>query len=147
MKKKYLAYVLVPVFGLALFGVNQASARGFGGFGGSMMFGGELSMDEMATHHETMFKEQAVLLSVSVDTVKKGWAEGKSLWELAEANSITKDALAAKMKEARTAQAKTYLQTLVAKGIITQAQADQHLIFMQNHEGKMGGMMPRGFSR
>jgi hypothetical protein len=43
---------------------------------------------------------------------------------------------------------KTELQTLVDKGIITQAQADQRLQFMQNKpkmdRGMMGGHMGRG---
>lgn len=136
MKRKYLVYALLPVLGFALLGANAASARGF--FGG---FGGTLSADEAAERHQTMFAEQAAMLGISVDIVKNGWAEGKSMWEIAEANSITKDTLAAKMKEARIAQMKAHLQALVVKGVITQAQADQRFAFMENREGRMGGKM------
>jgi hypothetical protein len=143
MKAKYIAYAVIPVIAVAILGTGVASARGFGGFGGGM-FGGELSADDIAARHEVMFAEHASLLGLSVDAVKSAWAEGKSLWELAEANGITKDALAAKMKEARTAQMKTHLQALVTKGVITQAQADQRLTFTGNQAERMGNKMFRG---
>jgi hypothetical protein len=140
MKKKYAAYAILPVLAVAVLGVQTVSAHGFfGGFGG-----GDLSADDIAARHEAMFAEQAALLGVSVDVVKNGWAEGKSLREIAEANGVTKDALAAKMKEARTAQMKMHLQTLVTKGVITQVQANQRLAFMQNHEGRWNGKKFRG---
>ena len=145
MRKKTLLYALIPmVAGAVLLGANFASARGaFGGFG----FGGGLAAtpDEMATRHQAMFQEQANLLGVSVDDVKNAWAQGKNIWDLAKEKGISQEQLQQKMKDARVAQMKTQLQVLVDKGVITQAQADQRLKFMQDMPNKAGKAKgPRG---
>ena len=142
MKYKLLAYAVLSVLGLGLLGVNVVSAHGFGFFGG---FGPALSADEIVSHHQAMFESQANLLGVSVDVVKNGWAQGKTLSQIAEENGITAEQLQQKMKDARLQQFKSQLQTLVDKGVITQAQADQRLQFMQNAQNsKSSGHMGRG---
>ncbi|MFH0852661.1 MAG: hypothetical protein V1845_03600 [bacterium] len=141
MKSKYLIYSLVPLLGLSAFiGVNAASAHGFFGLFGN------LTPDQIATQQQTMFQKQADLLGISVDDIKNAWAEGKSLKTLAEEKGISQEQLQAKVKEARLQQIKSDLQTLVEKGVITQAQADKRLQFMQNQSanGKQGKGM-RGF--
>lgn len=141
MRKKLLAYAILPVIGLGLIGAGVASARGFGFFGGM-----SLTPEEIATRHQEMFQNQANLLGVNVDVMKQGWADGKSILEIAQANGITAEQLQQKMKDARLTQMKSDLETLVSKGIITRAQADARLTFMQNRLesglGHMGGMMP-----
>jgi hypothetical protein len=146
MKRRLIMYAFLPVVGISLLGAGVASAHGFGfgGFGGFGM-GPTLSADEIATRQQSEFDNQAALLGISVDDIKAGWAEGKSLDEIATAHGITKDQLAQKMKDARTAQMKTQLQALVVKGVITQAQADSRLTAMANMKVRMGkGGMPRG---
>ena len=56
------------------------------------------------------------------------------------------------MKDLRTQELKTHLQTLVSKGVITQAQADARLKAMENMsakakagKGMRGGMMRMHF--
>ncbi len=139
MKKKYLIYAAMPVLAVALLLATEASAHGFG------MFRGNATPQELATRHAEMFQEQAALLGVSVDDVKSAWAQGKSLWELAQEKGISEDQLQAKMKEARLAQIKSHLSTLVSQGVITQAQADQRYSWMTSQEGSVGKRMGRGF--
>jgi len=90
-----------------------------------------------------MFDNEAQILGISVDEVKNAWAQGKTMMQLAQEKGITEAQLQAKIKDARTAQLKIQLQTLVSSGVITQAQADQRLAYMQsqqtNVKGKLGG--------
>ncbi|MBI4134493.1 MAG: hypothetical protein HY471_00075 [Candidatus Sungbacteria bacterium] len=67
--------------------------------------------------------------------------------QLMDEKGITQDQTQARMKDTRLAQLKSQLQTLVDKGIITQAQSDKRLAAMQNqiqngmgrgHKGMMG---------
>jgi hypothetical protein len=93
-----------------------------------------------------MFTQQANLLGISVDEVKSAWASGKSLNDLAKEKGITQDQLRQKMQDLRQQQMKNYLQTSVDKGVITQAQADSRLSFVQsNQSGKLGKGMRHGF--
>jgi len=144
MKNKLLIYAIFPVIGLGLLGYGAASAHGFGMFGG---FGGlsNLTPDQIATRQQTMFQNEANLLGISIDGVKNGWADGKSLVQIAADHGITRDQLQQKMKDAQTAQLKSQLQTLVDKGIITQAQADKRLQFI--NQQVTSGKFHRGFGR
>lgn len=139
MKHKLLAYALLPALSVGFLGINIASAHGW--FGGM----GMLSAGEIAIRHQAMFQQQAEVLGISVDEVKAAWAEGKSLKELAREKGITEDQLHVRMKEAMTQQMKSQLQTLVDKGIITQAQADRRLQVMQERLQQTKGRMGRGF--
>jgi hypothetical protein len=138
-KTTLFAYTLLPVAGFGLLGASIASAHG--------LFGTTLTPDQIATRQQTMFQNEATLLGLSIDDVKSAWAQGKTLQQLATDHGITADQLQQKMKDARAAQLKTKLQTLVDKGIITQAQADQRLQFLQNAAQNMKGghMGMRGF--
>ena len=140
MKRKLLVYAFIPaVLGLGVIGAGVASANGwFGGFS-------SLTPDQIATRQQTMFQNEANLLGISVDDVKSGWAQGKSLVQIAQDHGITQDQLTQKLQDARLAQTKVQLQNLVDKGIITQAQADSRLQFMQNNAGPKGRMGMMGF--
>ncbi len=136
--------IIVPVLGLSLLGVaGIASAHGISGGVGN------ITPDEIVARHEAMFAEQAQILGISVDEVKSGWAQGKTLFDIAKEKGVSEETLQSKMKDARLLQMKSSLQTLVEKGVITQAQADQRLTFMEQNVGKgqkqaFGGHRMRG---
>jgi len=132
LKHKILAYSMIPaLLGAGFIGINSVSANGFfGGFGG-----GNLTPEQVVDRQEAMFQSQADLLGISLSEVKEAWASGTSFHELATAKGITDTELQQKMQEARLAQIKSQLKTLVDNGVITQAQADQRLTFMQNNQG------------
>lgn len=130
MKKKYLAYGIVPAFALALAGAGVASAHGFG-FDLS-----NLTPQEIAQKQTDHFTKQAALLGVSVDEVKTAWAKGQTLQELATAKGITADQLKAKMQAQMEANQKARLQALVDQGVITQDQMNQRLEFQKNNPKK-----------
>lgn len=127
-----------------LIGANSVYARGMS-WGG--WFGPSATAEETASRHQTMFQEQANLLGVSVDDVKNAWAQGKNMRDLAKEKGITNEQLQQKMKDSRDAQMKTRIQTLVDKGVITQAQADQRLKFTQTMQNKFGKGMKKGLHR
>ncbi len=132
MNKKLLALLAVPALGLSILGINAASAQGLGIGGGPGILSASLNPDDFATRQNTMFQSQATLLGVSVDEVKNAWASGKSFQQLAQDKGISQTDLEKKLSDARTAQITTELKTLVDKGVITQAQADQRLTFLKN---------------
>jgi hypothetical protein len=139
MKKKYLL-AIIPAVALILVGAQSASAYGW--------FAGNATPEEIALHQKTMFEHQATMLGISADAVKAGWAEGKTLEEIATANGISATDLQARMLAERKKHHQTMLQSLVSQGVITQAQADQRLAAMETRAaaGKgMGMMMGRGF--
>lgn len=144
MKKKIMAYAVVPaVLGFGMLGAGVASAHGL--FGGVQ----NLSISQIIERQQDMFKKQASILGISEAVVKEGWSQGKTMREIAAENGITSEQLAAKMKAAQETQMKEHLQALVTNGVITQAQADSRLKFMQeklaNGKGKAKGRMHRGF--
>lgn len=141
MKKRLLAYSSITLAAAALLlGVNYVSAHGFYGF-----FGGSTATPEqIASRQQTAFQNEAALLGISVDEVKNAWAEGKTLQQLAQDHGITADQLQQKLKDYSLQQIKDQLQTLVSQGVITQAQADQRLQFIQNNQNKTGKMGHRG---
>lgn len=141
MKKKYIAYAALSALGISLAGVGIASAHGMGslGFGGFM--GPSLTPDQIATAQQNQFQKIADLLGISADDVKNAWAKGENLQQIAQDHGVTAAQLQQKMKDVRTAQLKSQLDTLVQKGVITQAQADQRLQFVQNQAANMKGRM------
>lgn len=139
MNKKLL--VILPVAGLLLL-VGTASAMGFGWFGA-----GKADIDTMAAHMQTMFQAEANILGIPLDEVKAGWAAGKNINQIAQEHGITQDQLRQKMKDAKNSQMKTMLEAMVDKGVLTQAQADSRLQWLQNNPnghghgwGRMMGM-------
>jgi len=135
MNKKVLLYSLIAVFGLGALGVASVSAAGFG-------FGQQATPEEIASRQTSMFERQASLLGVSVDVVKQGWAEGKTLPETATANGISLDTLQQKMTAEREVQRTNHLQTLVDQGVITKDQMSARLLVEANHT-----QTPRGQHR
>ena len=138
--KKYSIYGVLPLAALALLATNTVSAHGFG-------WGRNVDPDELATHQQEMFQEQADLLGTNVDTVKNAWAQGKNMKELAQELGLNETDLQAKMKAVRQAEMKSHLQTLVTKGVITQAQADQRYTFMEQHMANEPAWLGMGMGR
>jgi hypothetical protein len=137
--RKVFVYAVIPVLAWAMFfGANSVYARGMFGFGQNA------TPDEIASRHQEMFQEQATLLGISVEDVKSSWAQGKNIQELAKEKGITAEQLQQKMKDTKIAKMKIHLQALVDKGVITQAQADQRLSFMQTIQDKSGKGMRKG---
>lgn len=136
--KKLFVYAGLPLATLGLIGASQASAHGMFGFGS------QATPEQKAQVQTQIFQNQANLLGVSVDEVKNAWASGKGLKDLATEKGITEDQLKEKIKAQRESEIKQNLQDLVNQGVITQAQADQRLQFMQNNQNSFKGMRGRG---
>lgn len=146
MKNKKLIYSLLSgVIGFGALGINMVSAHGFGGFGMGMFGATTLTPDQIATRQQTMFQNQATILGISVDDVKSEWAQGKTLSQIIADKGIDKTQLMARIQAGHLSQIKTTLQALVDKGIITQAQADQRLQFMQTRFQNQKGRGHHGF--
>ncbi len=141
-KKKVLSYVGLGALALAFYFGFNTNASAFMGLGGK--FDSNLSVDERATMQQKMFEEHAALLGISVDEVKNAWAKGISFLELAKSKGISEDALKAKMKTQAETRMKEHLQSLVSKGVITQAQADARLEFMKDKLEKMAEKAGKG---
>jgi hypothetical protein len=132
MKKKILLYSMFPALVLGFVGVNSASAHGwFGNY--------NVNPDQAAQQQQTMFQNEASLLGISVDEFKNDWAAGKSVAQIAQEKGMTQQQLQDKMKQTRLDQMKAELQNLVTKGVITQAQADQRLQFVQQQTANLKG--------
>lgn len=137
MKYTIAALLAAPVLGLALLGASTASAMGPGGFS-------QLSPTDIATRVSAQFQNEATTLGISVDALKSGWAQGKTLREIASDNGISADQLQAKLKASRQAQMTSVLQALVSQGVITQAQMDQRIAAMAAARTASNGNTTRG---
>jgi hypothetical protein len=135
--KKILAYAATaPIVGIVMLGATVASAHGMG-FGGG--FGPAMTPDQAVEKQQASFQQEADLLGISLDEVKNAWAQGKSMSQLAQERNITSDQLRQKMQDKRLQDMKTRMQTLVDNGVVTRAQADQRLQFMQSMSAKNAG--------
>ena len=122
------AYSSLSALALAMFlGAGVPEAKAF--FGGNS----QMTIDERTSLQKDMFQKQADLLGLSVDEVKNAWAQGQSVWELAKAKGVNEETIKTKMQTMATDKIKAELKALVDKGIITQAQADTRLAFMQKN--------------
>ena len=140
------------ITGVALAAVSGSAVLAHGwGFG----LGSNATPEEIAQQQTERFQQEAALLGTSVDEVKNAWAQGQTLEELANAKGITDEQLQAKMQAARKTEMAARLKTLVEKGVITQAQADQRLKVMEERvtsgeglgKGMGGGMRGMGMHR
>lgn len=151
-KAKYLSYIVVPTLAVAFIGAGAVSAhglmRGFGSGAGvpfiHMMGGPNSTPEQMAEAQKNQFTQEAALLGVSVDEIKQAWAEGKTLHDVATAHGITADQLREKMEAAHKDAMKKHLDVLVQQGVITQAQADSRLVFMEKQSNNVKLKMPKG---
>jgi hypothetical protein len=146
MKNKLLLYAMFPVIGLGLLSFSAADAHGlFGGFGGAS----NMTPEQIVSRQQAMFQNEADMLGISLEDVKNGWAEGKSLLDIATEHGITKEQLQQKMKDAQAAQLKAQLDILVANGTITRAQADRRINFVSHQvaSGKFHKEFGRGMMR
>jgi hypothetical protein len=133
MKKKYLLYGIMPMFLLGLAGVGTASAQGW--------FARNANIDPVvvAGDQEDRFAQEAAVLGISIEQVKDFWAQGKSPRDIIDELKLDETAIQSRMQAERQANMKTHVQALVDQGVITQAQADQRLEYIQNNEGKFTG--------
>lgn len=120
-----------------LFGLGFSQVDAFWG-------GNKISLEERVSMQETMFKEQAEFLGLTLDEVKNAWANGQSIPELAKSKGITEEALRTKMHAVHQERMKKELKTLVDKGIITQAQADARLKHMEAMKDMMADRIGQG---
>lgn len=127
-----IGFAAIPVLGISIFAVDAVSAHGFGS-----RF--TASPEDVAAHHEEMFKQKASILGISVDEVKSAWSEGKNWEALAKEKGITKEQIAERMKKTHQAQLELQMKALVDKGVITQAQADKRVQMMETKIEKGGG--------
>ncbi len=149
IKKKYLVYAILPVMALAIFAIwsaNKVSAYGLReGLGGVIGWFGippnPLTPQQTAQMQKQMFESKAQILGISVDEVKEAWAQGKSPEEVIEEKGLNQEEIQARAREALKQRLTEHLQVLVDQGVITQAQADQRLQFMQDRlQSGMGHM-------
>lgn len=137
--RKIVAYSFIPLLGLGLFlGTSVASARGFLG-------NPNITPAEMATRQSDAFAHQAQILGLSLDEVKEAWANGTSIKDLITAKGLNQTDIQARMKTVAFSELKTQLSSLVSQGVITQAQADTRLAFMQTRLDSAKGKGGRGF--
>jgi hypothetical protein len=130
---------MLMVLGLLSVGVAGASVA-------SAYMGGRWNQAdpaEVAERQMEMFEHQAEVLGVDVDQIKNAWAEGKNLPELAEELGVSEDELMNRMQEQRQERMQERVNALVEQGVITQEQADQRQVFMQERMGQ-GGFEGKG---
>lgn len=137
--KNRLKYLVLPLMGFALLAAGTVSAHG-------LMFGSSATPEEAAARQTQAFHNQAGLLGISVEEMKNYWAKGMTLPEIAKEKGISEQQLQEKIKEQMKARHKDHLSQLVQQGVITQAQADQRLQFVEKNNN-FGGKMMRGFGR
>ena len=137
MKKRYLAGLIVPLFAFAALGVQMASAHGWG-------FASSADPAQIAEAQTQAFEKQAALLGISVEEYKNLWAQGKNFAEIAKEKGVSQDQLRQKMQELMSQKMKAHLDALVAKGVITQNQADQRLEAMKKNQQNGKAMKMRG---
>ncbi|OGH83956.1 MAG: hypothetical protein A2261_01660 [Candidatus Magasanikbacteria bacterium RIFOXYA2_FULL_44_8] len=142
MKRKHL---IISAFTLvALLGAGTGTALAYGGPGmgfGAGMMGGNFDPTTAADKFTQQISHQANLLGMTADEIKSYWAQGKNIQDIIKEKGINETDLQAKMQATRLTEQKTYLQALVDKGAITQAQANARLKFEQDHIAKNGGKM------
>lgn len=105
------------------------------------------------SHTETVAQKQerqtamatslAKVLGTTVDAITTQLAAGKSPRDIIKASGMDEATIKAQLEATRDADMKARLVADVASGKLTQAQADQMLTDMKNHEG-MGGKGGRG---
>jgi len=150
MKRKRVLAAVIAGVALAAASGSAVFARGWG-FG----LGSNATPEEIAQQQTERFQHQADILGAKVDEVKDAWAKGQTLEELANAKGMTDEQLQEKMQAARKTEMQAHLKTLVEKGVVTQAQADQRLKVMEEHiasgegpgKGMGGGMRGMGMHR
>lgn len=134
MKNKLFAYTVFPaLLGFGFLGASAVSACGLGGWGWGFSFSNATTTaDIIASRQTTLFQYEAQILGISIDDVKNAWADGKTMQQIMKEKNISQDQVNKNIKDYQIQQYKTQLQTLVSKGVITQAQADKRLQYMQN---------------
>jgi hypothetical protein len=135
MKNKFIVYAVVPVvLSVGLIGANAAAAHN--------MFrpASNLSPDEIVSFQQNIFTKESQILGISEAELKADWALGKTFNQIIQDRKLDKTQIEQRMKDAQAVQMKAQLQTLVDKGVITEAQADSRLAAMQSKMGSVKGV-------
>jgi len=135
MKRKYVVYGLMPMFLLGLAGVSAATASAHGWFGR----GADIDPVTAAADQTERFAQEAEMLGISVEQVKEYWAQGMNPRDIIDELGLDETAIHERMQAERQANMKAHVQALVDQGVITQAQADTRIAFMETNEGKFMG--------
>lgn len=142
MKRKHLIISAFTIFALLGAGAGTALAYGGPGMGSGLgMIPNNFDPSAAADRFAKQIAYQAELLGVSADEIKSYWVQGKGVQDIIKDKGISETELQTKMKAARLAEQKEFLQALVDKGVITQAQADARLKITEEHMDKSDGKM------
>lgn len=120
MSKRAAMYAAVPAVVIGLAFAPTAFAHGFGGFMA-------IAPEDAAKRHAQVFQQHATTLGLPVDVLKDGWADGKSIREIATASGLADAQVSERLAAAYKAHMKAQVQAMVTSGVITQAQADRRL--------------------
>lgn len=119
------ALVVLTIVGVSVVNAQGPTPQTPGGFGRGMMMGGNQPM------HEYMEEAVAEKLGISEEDLEAQYAQGLTMWQIAEAQGLTTDEITTLLTEARSEA----LAQMVADGVITQEQAD----WMESRSGTMMG--------
>jgi hypothetical protein len=143
--KKTLLIVALVILALGALGVGVAFAQGgqppVNGFGGGMMWGG----GNYGPMHTYIVEAFAAELKLTVDEVNTRLLNGETMYQIAIAEGIVADQVAALLTKVHTAA----FDKAVAAGAITREQADWMLQRMQSRyaNGYGFGTCPMGGAR
>lgn len=148
--QKYIivSLVAVGIFGALGFGIASA----YGSFEKSaerlqvrfdkMVDNGKLTeeqaqekIDLMKQYHEKMLEEKASILGLSTGELKAMLEEGKTFKEIADEVGFDLEQFRKEMKEQRTEHLTERINKMIEDGKITQEQADEKLVWMEEHKG------------
>ncbi|KKQ39924.1 MAG: hypothetical protein US58_C0025G0008 [Candidatus Magasanikbacteria bacterium GW2011_GWA2_37_8] len=137
MKKRYI--LIVPAFALlGLLSAGTVLAYDGGGLGKGR-FNFNTDPAAAAKSWSEQIAQKANVLGISVAEMKNYWVAGKNIKDIAKEKGISETDLQAKMKIQREAEMKTWLQSLVSNGQLTQVEADARFKFMQDNHSKQTG--------
>ncbi|MEN9881265.1 MAG: hypothetical protein RLZZ308_448 [Candidatus Parcubacteria bacterium] len=131
MKKIVIYTTFSSLLGASLFGAVSVSAINFPRFDVDTNF-----EERFSPRYTQLFQEQASMINATIDEVVTALVDGKDLLTLAKEKGMTEDQFDEKMKAKRDAQAKSNLDSLVSRGLITQAQADKRINLVKSRPVK-----------
>jgi len=100
---------------------------------------GQNTPDQAAAQQQAMFEKTAEILGISIDDVKNGWADGKTVSQIAQEHGISQQQLQQRMRDLSLQQSKDDIQILVDEGVISQEQANRRMQAMENRMQDGGG--------
>jgi hypothetical protein len=120
----------VAAVGLGLFAVSSrayAYGPGMGGNGQGLGF-------------TQMLEQKAKIIKTTVTDLKTQLSQGKTFYQIATEKGISKESMQDQMETYQKAR----LQKMVDAGLITKAQMDERLTFMETRQKNCGNNTPQG---